>query len=334
MRAARPVGLIRSLLVLIVLVLAAPAAAQSPTPTITPDPCPSAHCLNCGGICNCADAKWPACIGICGMGAGMCVPMAGVCGCAVTPTATPTTTRTPTPTPTPEPLDHFTCYKAKTTKGGPAFSPIPNPPGVALVDAFSTATAEVRKTVALCAPTNKLGEDPTAPLHPEHLKAYQMKRATPQFPFFPTVVDQFNPSGLHLQAQKPAQLLVPSAKSLGAPPPLPPSFETDHFACYKVKVQKGAPKFVPVAGVTLEDQFGSLVVTVKKPTVICNPADKNGEDPGAPSHLARLMCYKVKRTGSATFAKRTGVHTRDQFGPERLDLTTLSELCVPAVFAP
>lgn len=334
MRAAPLVAVIHLVVVLVVL-SAASARAQTPTVTPTPDPCPSAHCLNCSGICNCALAKPPACIGFCGMGEGFCVNMGGVCGCpGVTPTATPSATKTPTPTATPEPLDHFTCYKAKTTKGGPAFAAIPNPPGVALVDNFSNATAELRKTIALCAPTNKLGEDPTAPLHPEHLKAYQMKRAKPQFPFFVTVVDQFNPSGLQIQAQNPAHLMVPSAKSLVAPPPLPPSFETDHFACYKVKVQKGAPKFAPVAGVTIQDQFGALEVTVKKPSVICNPADKNGEEPGAPSHLARLMCYKVKRSGTATFDKRTGVHTRDQFGPERLDLKSLSELCVPAVFAP
>lgn len=114
----------------------------------------------------------------------------------------------------------------------------------------------------------------------------------------------------------------------------PPSFATDHFGSYQVKVQKGAPKFVPAAGVTIEDQFGALEVAVKKPSVLCNPVDENGEDPGAPSHLARLMCYKVTRSGPATSDKRTGVHTRDQFGPERLDLKSLSELCVPAVFAP
>ena len=58
---------------------------------------------------------------------------------------------------------------------------------------------------------------------------------------------------------------------------------------------------------------------------------KNGEDPTAPSHLAHLMCYQVKRTGPTTLGKRTGYHTHDQLGPEQLNLNSLSELCVPAL---
>jgi hypothetical protein len=337
MRTSRSVALIRLLVVVGIFLVADTVAAQTPTATATPDPCPSAHCLNCGGICNCALAKPPACIGICGPSEGFCVNMGGVCGCpGVTTTPTPglTATATPTVTPTPEPLDHFTCYKAKTSKGEVPFPGIPNPPGVSLIDQFGSSTVEVRKSIALCAPTNKLGEDPTAPAHSEHLKGYQIKRAKVALPTDLTVIDQFNPGGLHLDAKKPTQLLVPTVKSLSGSPPLPPSFETDHFQCYKVAATKGAAKFVPVENVTIQDQFGSLEVTVKKPRAICNPVDKNAEDPSAPSHLAHLLCYQVKQTGPSRFGKRTGVYVRDQFGPERIDLTALTELCVPALKTP
>src|SRR6185369_10346241 len=120
-------------------------------------------------------------------------------------TPTPTTTATPTPTATPtgNPLDHFTCYKAGATSGSAKFAGIPNPPGVTLDDAFVTGTVEVKKLKFLCAPTDKNGEDPTAPTHPEHLKGYQIKYAVkPVLPTHINVVDQFNPSGLFVDAKK------------------------------------------------------------------------------------------------------------------------------------
>ena len=323
--------LVRTFCVLCLLmgVSAAPAAAQTPTATPTPDPCPSDHCLNCIGICGCAMARPPACIGICG--SGSCVNMSGTCGCLLPGTATMTPTPTPTATATPEPLDHFSCYKAGASKGSVKFGGIANPPGVSLVDGFGTATVAVRKPIALCAPTNKLGEDPTAPLHVEHLKGYQIKAAKQPLPTNIKVIDQFNPAGLFVDAKKPSHLLVPSAKSLSATPPTPALFETDHFECYKVVTTKGAAKFVAVPGVTLEDQFGLFTAVVKKPRYLCTPVNKNGEDPTAPSHLAHLMCYQVKQTSQPKFAKRIGVFVNNQFGPETLDVKTPTELCVPAL---
>jgi cysteine-rich repeat protein len=252
-----------------------------------------------------------------------------------TPTATVTETPSATPTATPRPLDHFTCYKGGATSGSVRFPGIPIPPGVGLLDQFGPSTVAVRKPAMLCAPTNTLGEDATAPTHAEHLVGFQIKNPTATL--FPTnleVVDQFNPSGLFVDAKKQTHLLVPTAKNLSATPPTPSMFTTDHFECYKVSVTSGAPKFVPVPGVTVQDQFGSMTVDVKKPKCLCTPVDKNGEDPTAPSHPEHLMCYQVKQVDPVPFVKLTGIFVNNQFGPETLDVKKPALLCVPALKNP
>ena len=251
-----------------------------------------------------------------------------------TDTPTPTATDTPAPTPTATPvLDHFTCYKAGSTSGSVKFASIVSLP---LRDQFGASTVAVKKPQFLCAPTNKLGEDPTAPTHPEHLEGYQIKNV--QKPIFPThikVVDQFNAGGLFVDAKKQSHLLVPTVKDRFTPPPLPDAFSVDHFQCYKVKTSKGAQKFEPILNVEVEDQFGIMHVDVKKPTFLCNPVDKNGEDPGAPTHVDHLMCYQIKQVKTEPkFLKHTPIFVNNQFGPETLDAKKPSKLCVPALKTP
>src|SRR5262245_20920716 len=171
-------------------------------------------------------------------------------------------------------LDHFQCYEVK--------------PGVfasttvTVKDRFGTLAETLRFPHALCNPTNKNNEgiiDPT-----DHLVGYQTK--TPKFikqtgkPF----VDQFG--ALTLDLIRPQFLLVPSGKDgVAQQPPL------DHFQCYKVKPSKGAPKFVAKTA-TIQNQFESTTVTLKKPYKVCVPAQKNNEPP--PSQSTSLVCYKTK----------------------------------------
>ena len=194
--------------------------------------------------------------------------------------------------------DHFSCYITKTTSGATRFVPVP---GVTLVDAFRASTVEVKKPKFLCAPANKNGEDPTAPSHPDHLTDFQIK---PGVKFTPAlaqhVVDQFG--SLTVDLKKAYSLQVPSAKSLSASPPPPSSPSVDHFQCYGIKVTSNTPKFVPVPGVTVEDQFGTRTVEVKKPRRLCAPVNKNNEAPAAPQHADHLMCYLVKQTSFPPFA--------------------------------
>ncbi len=237
-------------------------------------------------------------------------------------TATPeaTTTPEPTATATPAHLDHFTCYKASPREAI-------QPPNVTLVDTFGSSTAAVRKSKYLCTPTDKLGEGPSAPAHPEHEKGYLLKRISDSIRVsHRRFVDQFGT--VVVQLLKPSHLFVPSVTSPNATPPLPGAFVVDHFQCYKVK-DRTATRFVPVSNVTLADQFGPMTVDVRKPSFLCAPVDKNGESPGAESHAAHLMCYQVKQTDGLRFARRA-LFVNDRFGAETLAVVKPTELCVPA----
>jgi hypothetical protein len=241
-----------------------------------------------------------------------------------TPAPTPTITATPTG-------DHFTCYRIRATSGSVKFAGVPNPPGLSLVDQFAPSTIEVKKPKLLCAPTDTNSENPGAELHPEHLKGYQIKNLLkPVFPTGITVIDQFNPGGIKVDAKKQSHLLVPTVKSLTGPTPvpMPGAFTVDHFECYKVGVSKGASKFVPVLALPVKDQFGVMTVNVKKPRFLCNPVNKNGE--GILDPVTHLMCYQVKQVDLVRFVKKVGVFVNNQFGSEQLDVRKPSELCVPA----
>jgi hypothetical protein len=250
-----------------------------------------------------------------------------------TPTQTPIPIETATPVETPTPgaaLDHFTCYKAGATRGSAKFAGIPNPPGLSLIDQFGPSTVEVRKPQFLCAPTDKNNEDPGAELHPEHLNGYKIKNLVkPDFATRITVIDQFNPSGILVDAKKQSHLLVPTVKDHTTPPPTPAAFTVDHFECYTVRVTSQTPKFVPVLGLPTKDQFGSLTIDVRKPKFLCNPVDKNGE--GILDPVTHLMCYQVKQVDPVKFVKQVGILVNNQFGPETLDVKKPSELCVPAL---
>ncbi len=226
--------------------------------------------------------------------------------------------------------DHFTCYKAPTASGTPRFTAVM---GVTLVDAFGSSTVTVQKPQFLCAPTNKNGEDPSAPSHPDHLTDFRIKRTTP----FATVAaqhvtDQFG--SLTIDVKRPYTLQVPSAKSLSAPPAAPTSPAVDHFQCYKIRITRGTSKFAAVTGVTAQDQFGTITVDVKRPKRFCAPANKNGEAPGAESHPDYLMCYQVRQTSLPKFTPLSPVYVDHQFGPETLAVKRPMELCVPASLTP
>jgi hypothetical protein len=256
---------------------------------------------------------------------------------ALPPTPTPTATALP-PTPSPTPTattvpDHFTCYVAGPSKGAAKFA---NRTGVGLIDALGTSTVTVKPPKYLCAPTDKLGEDPTAPAHTEHLEGYQIKPDA-KFVVRPdvAVVDQLNAGGLIVDVKKPAFLLVPAVKAPNGPtPPLPSDFATDEFQCYVTAAAKNAAKFVSVPAVSLHDQFGTMTVDVQKPKLLCAPVDRDHGDPAAPVHPAWLACYQVKQTDKLKFTKQTNLFVNQSFGPETLDAKKPALVCGPATVTP
>jgi hypothetical protein len=79
------------------------------------------------------------------------------------------------------------------------------------------------------------------------------------------------------------------------------------------------PKFVPVTGVMLEDQFRPSVMTVTKPTMLCAPANINDQQPGAETHAGLLLCYRMKRPPETSkFTTVTPAYINNQWGPDQL----------------
>ena len=242
--------------------------------------------------------------------------------------------------------------RAIAPKGQPPFPRFTPRKGVVVEDAFSTvAPADQHKVDAtsprdVCNPANKNSEDSSAPTHAAHLEAYAIKLSktvpTPQPKFSKSIHTIQNQLGtLKLNVNAIASLLVPSAKMLGTggAPPLG-STSLDHFKCYKTSVAKAPkghppyPTFTPTT-VTLTDEFGGpLQVTLSKPTRLCLPADKNGEDPAAPLHDMHLVCYPAKPAKMVPPQPKftpTPLSTNNQFGNEVLRAKKLHMLCVPSV---
>ena len=87
--------------------------------------------------------------------------------------------------------------------------------------------------------------------------------------------------------------------------------------------------------VTLEDQFGDSLLTVKKAKLLLVPVDKNDE--GFVDEVTHLVCYELKNPAGG---KKTGVEPKvdvavvNQFnedvGPQVMEVKKLKMLCVPS----
>lgn len=217
-------------------------------------------------------------------------------------------------------LNHFQCYQLKP----PSFVARP---GVQLDDRFGPGTVDVRRPVALCNPANKNDEDPSAPGDPDHLVAYQIRQRRPAFARRTgvRVADQFGT--FVLDVVKPDLLLVPSAKSHDSTPPQPTAPAVDHFKCYKTARARGR-----VDAVTVQDQFGTLTVDLRKPVRLCIPADKNGE--GIQDAAALLLCHKARVSRHTSPFTPLTVFTNNQFGGLVAPVQKPRELCIPALLDP
>lgn len=193
--------------------------------------------------------------------------------------------------------------------------------GISVTDEFGPSTITIKRHKRICAPANKNGEDPNAVNDPGHLDSYTIKQTSPRVAKIKgvTVTNQFG--DLVMTVGKADRLLVPTAKSLiGDPGAL--QTPLDHFKCYRTSQAK-----FRASGISVETQFGALTLDIKKPLHLCVPADKNGEDPAAPTHTQNLMCYQVH--GPRPSAQPT-IFTDDQFGPDSYTFFGPRDLCVPS----
>ena len=192
-----------------------------------------------------------------------------------------------------------------------------NKAGVSLVDAFGPSTVAIKRAKRFCAPTDVTA----APVNPEHFSYYTLKQTTPKFAEVRgvRVTNQFGT--LTVDVVKPDRLLVPTAKSLDAKPPLLTT-PLDHYKCYRVAGARSIQK----KKFELNDQFGTVIVDVKNPLHLCAPVDKNEEGIVDPSTY--LMCYQTRLAGP--LPKPTKVFTNNQFGDDEFGIFGPRDLCVPS----
>jgi len=218
-------------------------------------------------------------------------------------------------------VDHFMCYKARTTKRTERFVAT----SATLTDSLEAATFTLKKTSALCLPADTNGEGVVDDC--TRLKAYRLKGPKHVKQRGIAVSDRFG--SLSLDTVKPDRLLVPAAMELGEAA-REPGDSLDHFKCYKVKVTKGTPRSPKQTRADVVDDFESRTYELKRPTRLCVPVDRDGE--GIVDDVDHLVCYRAKRAkGEPKHSKVRGmIYTRDGFGAERLDSRVEEELCVPA----
>jgi hypothetical protein len=220
--------------------------------------------------------------------------------------------------PAPVGINHFQCYEIHA--GRRRFD-------ATLEDQFGLSTVHVRRPKRICNPADKNGEDPTAPDARDHLVGYRIKQTTPKFKRIRGVqiTNQFHPTEpLVVNVIRPDFMMVPSLKSQSQPP-TPTPFLLDHFKCYRVKGARFRR-----AGVTIKDQFGTIVVDIKRPRRLCVPAEKNNEG-GPINPVDHLMCYEVRLAASSPpFMSAGQIFINNQFGPDMFDAFRPTELCVPS----
>jgi hypothetical protein len=103
----------------------------------------------------------------------------------------------------------------------------------------------------------------------------------------------------------------------------------DHYLCHQVKDLKVPGKFVPMLGLSVVDQTGGFTCEVKKPKLLCNPADKSGSGIFNPN--LHYCCYQAKCVPKKVEA---AYDITDQFGNLRLQTKKPKFLCNPCDRAP
>lgn len=232
--------------------------------------------------------------------------------------STPTPSATPSATPTLGDLNHFMCYEVRRRE--PRFDTVA---GVSLEDQFGPGEVTVRYRKRICNPADKNGEDPTAPTDDEHLMAYEIRQRDPRFQAIRDVRAVNQLGDITFDVVRPDRIMVPTAKDLVAPPPPLVNPSVDHFKCYRIRHAR-----TRVDGLNVTDQFGDLVVNVKRPLRFCVPADKNMEGINDPA--SHLMCYKVKTVPRRLMAGAT-LNIVNQLEDTPIVLTGPRELCVPSL---
>ena len=218
----------------------------------------------------------------------------------LTTSATPTPTKTPTKTPTPT----KTATKTPTPTKTPTKTPTPTKTATKTPTPTVTATATRTATPTVTVTPTATAGTPTP-----------TRTATPTVT--PTITPTTTPT---VTATVTATVTPDGTPTVVATPTADPR----HYQCYEVH----HGPFQAIEGLSLEDELGPSLVKVKTPKRICNPADKNQEDPTAPDDPDHLAGYPIKKLTPFLKLRQRSVTT--QFGTITLDVVKPDYLMVPS----
>jgi len=237
------------------------------------------------------------------------------------PTPQPTATPTPTNTPTDTPTETATPQPTETATPQPTETPTETPPPATDTPTPTFTLSLVTPTLALVTPT----PTPT-PVPLNHFQCYEVHHG----PFTRrtiTLDDDFGP-GTSVDVKQPKRLCAPANKNNEDQDPPFPQDDPDHLAGYKITQRE--PRFPKRSDVAIVNQFGTLIIDVKKPEYLLVPSSKglNAQPPALnPPVVNHFKCYKV---GGARF-RAAGITVDDQFpGTLSVDILKPARLCLPA----
>jgi hypothetical protein len=227
------------------------------------------------------------------------------------------------------PDDGFLCYKGRASR-----NEVPVPPNlkVELADQFETKRYLVYRERGICNPADQ-GEGIVD--GDTHLTGYKIRLVEGEASHVrQTNIRVFNKFGYQfVDTIKEDSVLLPAAKDEAGGPVVPPNFQShglDNYKCYKIRATKGTARFPRGVQTHLSDQFENKLFDVKKPKLLCTPADKDEEGIKYPD--GHLMCYKVKPAkGEPKHERRTGVSTADHVVIRHMDTKKEELLCVPSL---
>jgi len=154
-----------------------------------------------------------------------------------------------------------------------------------------------------------------------HFQCYDVRRPSAPSVTGVSLVDEFGAGTVEVRDMK--RLCAPVNKN-GEDPNAPSA--VDHLVGYQIR--RDGPRFEGVRDTTVIDQFGTLVLDVRRPGQLLVPAAKSLTDPAtplAPAGVDHYQCYDVR----GDRRRVDGVTVEDQFGTGTTDVKRPSRLCLP-----
>jgi hypothetical protein len=104
----------------------------------------------------------------------------------------------------------------------------------------------------------------------------------------------------------------------------------DYFECDKSKATTSTP-FNPIGAVPVIDRYGMLTIDIKKVGALCNPAEVDGQLPGAAMHAEHGVTYQTRTTrNTSKFLKVSNQKVVNALGTTHVDVKRPARLFLPS----